>query len=124
MLAAANEEKMLAPLALPNTWSDEEIFFLAALSAVALETHVGTNTRKGENRIQGVACQNRAPHRGQAVCNSTTALAVSWSWWSGTASGAGVSYDYDAFGNLINSTGSTPNHYLFAGEQYDPALGL
>jgi len=33
-------------------------------------------------------------------------------------------YDYEAFGNLINSTGSTPNNYLFAGEQYDPALGL
>ena len=33
-------------------------------------------------------------------------------------------YDYDAFGNLINSTGSTPNNYLFAGEQYDPALNL
>jgi RHS repeat-associated protein len=33
-------------------------------------------------------------------------------------------YDYDAFGNLINSTGNTPNNYLFAGEQYDPALGL
>jgi RHS repeat-associated protein len=34
------------------------------------------------------------------------------------------SYDYDAFGNLTNSTGSTPNNYLFAGEQFDPALGL
>ena len=34
------------------------------------------------------------------------------------------SYDYDAFGNLINSTGSTPNNYLFAGEQYDPTLNL
>jgi RHS repeat-associated protein len=34
------------------------------------------------------------------------------------------SYDYDAFGNLINQTGSTPNNYLFAGEQYDPALTL
>jgi RHS repeat-associated protein len=33
-------------------------------------------------------------------------------------------YDYDAFGNLINSTGSTPNNYLFAGEQFDPALNL
>jgi len=33
-------------------------------------------------------------------------------------------YDYDAFGNLTNSTGSTPNVYLFAGEQYDPALNL
>jgi RHS repeat-associated protein len=33
-------------------------------------------------------------------------------------------YDYDAFGNLIASTGSTPNNYLFAGEQFDPALGI
>jgi RHS repeat-associated protein len=34
------------------------------------------------------------------------------------------SYDYDAFGNLIHSTGSTPNLYLFAGEQFDPDLNL
>jgi RHS repeat-associated protein len=33
-------------------------------------------------------------------------------------------YDYDAFGNLIASTGITPNNYLFAGEQFDPALGI
>jgi RHS repeat-associated protein len=33
-------------------------------------------------------------------------------------------YDYDAFGALISSTGSTPNNYLFAGEQFDPALGI
>ena len=33
-------------------------------------------------------------------------------------------YDYDAFGNLINSTGTTPNNYLFAGEQFDPDLNL
>ena len=33
-------------------------------------------------------------------------------------------YDYDAFGNLISSTGSTPNKFLFAGEQFDPALGI
>jgi RHS repeat-associated protein len=33
-------------------------------------------------------------------------------------------YDYDAFGNLLSSTGTTPNNYLFAGEQFDPALGL
>jgi YD repeat-containing protein len=33
-------------------------------------------------------------------------------------------YDYDAFGNLIHSTGSTPNNYLFAGEQFDPDLHL
>ena len=34
------------------------------------------------------------------------------------------SYDYDAFGNLISQTGATPNNYLFAGEQFDPALGI
>jgi RHS repeat-associated protein len=33
-------------------------------------------------------------------------------------------YDYDAFGNLLHSTGTTPNNYLFAGEQYDPDLNL
>jgi len=33
-------------------------------------------------------------------------------------------YDYDAFGNLIARTGSTPNNYLFTGEQYDSDLGL
>jgi RHS repeat-associated protein len=33
-------------------------------------------------------------------------------------------YDYDAFGNLVAQTGTTPNNYLFAGEQWDPDLGL
>jgi RHS repeat-associated protein len=33
-------------------------------------------------------------------------------------------YDYDAFGVLIHSTGATPNNYLFAGEQFDPDLNL
>jgi RHS repeat-associated protein len=33
-------------------------------------------------------------------------------------------YDYDAFGNLLNKTGTTPNNYLYRGEQYDPDLGL
>jgi RHS repeat-associated protein len=33
-------------------------------------------------------------------------------------------YQYDVFGNLIRSTGSTPNLYLFAGQQFDPALNL
>jgi RHS repeat-associated protein len=38
--------------------------------------------------------------------------------------GTVVTYDYDAFGNLIHSTGTTPNNYLFAGEQFDPDLAL
>jgi RHS repeat-associated protein len=33
-------------------------------------------------------------------------------------------YDYDAFGNEVNSTGTTPNNYLYRGEQYDADLGL
>jgi RHS repeat-associated protein len=33
-------------------------------------------------------------------------------------------YDYDAWGNAVNATGSTPNVYLYRGEQYDPDLRL
>jgi RHS repeat-associated protein len=34
------------------------------------------------------------------------------------------SYEYDAFGNQISHTGTTPNNYLYRGEQYDSDLGL
>ena len=33
-------------------------------------------------------------------------------------------YEYDAFGNSFNETGTTPNNYLYRGEQYDSDLGL
>jgi len=33
-------------------------------------------------------------------------------------------YDYDSFGNLIYRTGTTPNDYLFNGEQFDANLGF
>ncbi len=33
-------------------------------------------------------------------------------------------YDYDAFGNLIYSTGATPNNYYYAGEQFDGNVGF
>jgi RHS repeat-associated protein len=33
-------------------------------------------------------------------------------------------YEYDAFGNKVNSTGTTPNEYFYRGEQWDPDLGL
>ncbi len=33
-------------------------------------------------------------------------------------------YDYDAFGNLIAASGSTPNERLFAGEQFDANVGF
>jgi RHS repeat-associated protein len=41
-----------------------------------------------------------------------------------TAGAITDTYDYDAFGNKINSTGTTPNNYLYRGEQYDPDLSL
>ena len=34
------------------------------------------------------------------------------------------SYTYDAFGNLVASTNSIPNNYLYTGEQYDPNAGF
>ena len=33
-------------------------------------------------------------------------------------------YDYDAWGNTVNVTGTTPNASLYRGEQYDTDLGL
>jgi len=33
-------------------------------------------------------------------------------------------YDYDAFGNLIYRSGTTPNDYLYAGEQFGANLGF
>ncbi len=33
-------------------------------------------------------------------------------------------YDFDAFGSLINSTGTTENDYLYTGEQFDANLGF
>jgi RHS repeat-associated protein len=33
-------------------------------------------------------------------------------------------YEYDAFGNALVMTGSTPNEFLYRGEQFDPDLGL
>lgn len=33
-------------------------------------------------------------------------------------------YEYDAFGNEINSTGTTPNSYLYRGEHFDSDLGF
>jgi RHS repeat-associated protein len=40
---------------------------------------------------------------------------------TGTVTGT---YDYDAWGNTVNTTGSTPNVYLYRAEQNDPDLRL
>jgi len=34
------------------------------------------------------------------------------------------SYDYDAFGMPISTSGTTPNDFLYSGEQFDSPLGL
>jgi RHS repeat-associated protein len=78
----------------------------------------------GEKPHQGVASKNPASHRAFFAVNSTTALGVSWGLWSGTVPGARVSYEYDAYGNEFTVSGTTPNNYLYRGEQYDPDLGL
>ena len=41
-----------------------------------------------------------------------------------TAGATTDSYEYDAFGNSFTVTGTTPNNYLYRGEQYDPDMGL
>ncbi|MGH1429386.1 MAG: Ig-like domain-containing protein [Arenicella sp.] len=33
-------------------------------------------------------------------------------------------YDYEAFGEVLNQTGTTENDYLFTGEQFDSTLGM
>jgi len=33
-------------------------------------------------------------------------------------------YEYDAFGNRVYRSGTTPNNYMYRGEQYDPDLSL
>jgi RHS repeat-associated protein len=40
------------------------------------------------------------------------------------AEGITDTYVYDAFGIQTNNTGTTANHYLYTGEQYDPNIGL
>src|SRR5207244_3996937 len=42
----------------------------------------------------------------------------------GRDGGISDTYAYDAYGKLVGSTGTTLNTYLYAGEQYDPDLGL
>src|SRR5271165_3229442 len=124
MFCAAKKE-MLAPCAPLMVGSDEQIFSLAAGVAVAFafETHTSENTVSGKKPHQGIFSKNRTIAVGATSLKCQKTHWDSGTWWPETVLGPTI-YDYDAFGNLTNSTGSTPNVYLFAGEQYDPALNL
>jgi RHS repeat-associated protein len=78
----------------------------------------------GRKPRQGVRGPNPGLHQRFAACKSTTALGVSWGLWAGTVPGARVSYEYDAFGNSFTVSGTTPNEFMYRGEQYDSDLGL
>ncbi len=125
--------------------SGEEIFFLAAVVAVALETHDGENVVRAKK-----------PHQEFFSRNRTIAAGATWSkwqethWdngrvWPGTASGTtfygydghgnvrfltgtagtvGNTYQFDAFGMPVASTGTTANTYLYSGERFDGNLNL
>jgi YD repeat-containing protein len=41
-----------------------------------------------------------------------------------TSGAIGNTYQFDAFGNQIASNGTTPNNYLFSGEQFDSSAGM
>ncbi len=43
---------------------------------------------------------------------------------SNTSQAVTDTYTYDAFGVLTSQSGSTPNNYLYTGEQYDPNAGF
>jgi RHS repeat-associated protein len=43
---------------------------------------------------------------------------------TGSSGGISDTYNYDAFGDLIASTGTTDNSYRYTGEQYDANLGF
>src|SRR5208283_18670 len=129
MLCAAES----GPLAPPQPWRSAEPHSAPSLPAAHFSTEIFSLAARArtnaepvnpEKPHQGVASQKTAPHQAKIACNSTTALGLSWQWQSGTASGARVTYDYDAWGNTVNTAGSTPNVYLYGGDQYDTDLGL
>ncbi len=76
------------------------------------ETRVWGSIEKTLLHFRATLRLSEKQHWGYAKCR-----------WKNVA-GSVVTYDYDAFGNLIHSTGTTPNNYLFAGEQFDPDLNL
>jgi RHS repeat-associated protein len=86
--------------------------------------------------LTGGAVQRRYTH-GRSRIGQTQLISSAWvTSYYGYDGGGSVrqlfdntgavtdSYVYDAFGNTVASTGTTPNAYLYRGEQYDASLQL
>jgi RHS repeat-associated protein len=81
-------------------------------AATLSKTRVWGSNEKILLHFRAVPLVSGKQHWGSAKCSCKNVV------------GSVVTYDYDAYGNLIHSTGTTPNNCLFAGEQFDPDLGL
>jgi RHS repeat-associated protein len=86
-----------------------------------LEEHQGTNLTRVYNYGLTLISQRQEPsgtvsYYGFDGHDSTRFLLNS-------SGGITDAYTYDAYGSLIASSGSTPNNYLYCGQQYDPDLG-
>jgi len=89
--------------------------FEESVNGVVQRTYTYGLQRISENQpIQGAWTPNFYGYDGGGSVRQLTNL-------SGTVTDT---YNYDAFGNLLNSTGSTLNNYLCRGELFDPDLGL
>ena len=95
----------IAPL---SSSTPSHIYDAATLS----KTRVWGSNEKILLHFRAVLLVSEKQHWGSAKCSCKNVL------------GSLVTYDYDAFGNLIHSTGSTLNNYLYSGEQFDPDLNL
>jgi YD repeat-containing protein len=60
---------------------------------------------------------------GNRLSRNLTVVGLSSESYGYDANDRLTSEAYDVFGNLIQRTGTTPNLYLYAGEQYDPDIG-
>ena len=91
-----------------------------------------------EDGVQnGVAVRHSIPTACRESANRTGVVSGTWTTsFYGYDGGGSVrqltdstgkvtdEYEYDAFGNSFTKSGTTPNNYLYRGEQFDADLGL
>lgn len=100
---------------------------------VVYETYSGTTGPNFEQNHTFVYGLERISQTRHFVANNQSQTQTSYYVYDGHGSTRALTdpngavtdtYDYDAFGNLLHSTGATFNEFLFAGEQFDSDLGL